>query len=254
MTSLSSSARLGGAPVAHSSPPCPVDALAVVARRLALADDLSVLLAELPKVAPLVVAGAEHVSVTLIDKGRITATSAGDDVARRWASCQQQTGEGPTIDALRGETGIVVVPDLAGDQRWSRWRALLAQEWPGAPGGALLALRLDAGRGQQATLTLHSRRPRSFDRGATSAATALSIHASIAMATVAKHDNLRVALESRDTIGQAKGILMERLRVTADEAFDLLVGASQRTNRKLRDIAEQLTTTGELVAERVPHT
>lgn len=254
MTSPSSSVRLGAAPAPRSSLPPAVDALAAVARRLTVADDLSVLLAELPELAPLVVPGADHVSVTVIDKGRIIATNAGDDVARRWESCQQQTAEGPTIDALRGEAGIVVVPDLADDQRWPRWRAMLAQQWPGAPAGSVLAFRLDAGRGQQATLTLHSRRPRAFDRAAISAATALAVHASIAITTVAKRDNLRVALESRDMIGQAKGILMERLRVTADEAFDLLVGASQRTNRKLRDVAEQLTTTGELIAERSPHT
>jgi AmiR/NasT family two-component response regulator len=54
---------------------------------------------------------------------------------------------------------------------------------------------------------------------------------------------LREALDSRDVIGQAKGILMERHGMDADTAFDTLSRASQRLNIKLRDLAEQLTKT-----------
>ncbi|GAA0476836.1 hypothetical protein Aca07nite_84930 [Actinoplanes capillaceus] len=54
------------------------------------------------------------------------------------------------------------------------------------------------------------------------------------------------ALSTRDVIGQAKGILMERQRLSAGEAFDLLRRVSQRLNRKLADVAEQLTETGEV--------
>jgi len=56
---------------------------------------------------------------------------------------------------------------------------------------------------------------------------------------------LEVALLTRDIIGQAKGILMERYRITADEAFDRLRTASQHRNRKLRDLAEELASTGD---------
>jgi AmiR/NasT family two-component response regulator len=45
------------------------------------------------------------------------------------------------------------------------------------------------------------------------------------------------ALQSRDLIGQAKGILMAREGITADQAFDMLRRASQRLNVKLRDVA-----------------
>lgn len=56
------------------------------------------------------------------------------------------------------------------------------------------------------------------------------------------NDQLRDALASRDVIGQAKGILMERSDLTADEAFDEMRVASQRANRKLRDVAEDIVT------------
>jgi AmiR/NasT family two-component response regulator len=54
-----------------------------------------------------------------------------------------------------------------------------------------------------------------------------------------------VALDSRDLIGQAKGVLMERYRITADTAFGILVRASQDTHRKVRDVAALVTETGE---------
>ena len=61
-----------------------------------------------------------------------------------------------------------------------------------------------------------------------------------------KSGQLRSALRSRDVIGQAKGILMERYKITADQAFEILIQASQRSNRKLHVVAEELTTTGRL--------
>lgn len=64
-------------------------------------------------------------------------------------------------------------------------------------------------------------------------------------AAARRDENLLAALESRELIGQAQGILMERWRITADEAFEHLRVASQLSNRKLRDIAFDLVQTGE---------
>ena len=58
--------------------------------------------------------------------------------------------------------------------------------------------------------------------------------------------DLQQALLSRDVIGQAKGILMERLKVTPEDAFDLLRRSSQQLNTKLREVARGLTESGEL--------
>jgi AmiR/NasT family two-component response regulator len=59
-------------------------------------------------------------------------------------------------------------------------------------------------------------------------------------------DNLEAALRSRAVIDQAKGILMERFKLTADQAFQVLARASMQRNMKLRDVAEVLVQTGEL--------
>jgi AmiR/NasT family two-component response regulator len=58
---------------------------------------------------------------------------------------------------------------------------------------------------------------------------------------------LHRALSTRDVIGQAKGILMERQRLSAGEAFDVLRRASQRLNIKVADLASHLAETGELL-------
>jgi AmiR/NasT family two-component response regulator len=68
----------------------------------------------------------------------------------------------------------------------------------------------------------------------------------VALATAQEREHLAEAVLTRDLIGQAKGILMERHKLTADQAFAVLVRASQQANLKLRALAEQLTRTGQL--------
>ena len=71
-------------------------------------------------------------------------------------------------------------------------------------------------------------------------------HAAVAFAAVQEKDQFRASLATRDLIGMAKGILMERHRTTGDRAFAVLVRASQDTNRKLRDVADELVHSGRL--------
>ena len=81
----------------------------------------------------------------------------------------------------------------------------------------------------------------------------MAAHASMAARAVEERGNLQrlgndlqQALLSRDVIGQAKGILMERLKITPEDAFDVLRHASQHLNVKLRELAREITETGEL--------
>jgi AmiR/NasT family two-component response regulator len=59
-------------------------------------------------------------------------------------------------------------------------------------------------------------------------------------------EGLQKAMEFRSVIEQAKGVLMERHKLTADQAFRMLVEASMHSNRKVRDVATHLVLTGEL--------
>jgi signal transduction histidine kinase/DNA-binding response OmpR family regulator/PAS domain-containing protein len=69
-----------------------------------------------------------------------------------------------------------------------------------------------------------------------------------------KAANLERALSSNRQIGAAMGILMARLQLTDEQAFDLLRKTSQNRHRKLRDIAEEVLMTGEVPAIPAPHT
>jgi hypothetical protein len=132
--------------------------------------------------------------------------------------------------------------DLRTDDRWPKWAAVAVEN------GVLsvLSFQLFVERDSMGALDVYGAEPGAFDRDAENTGLLLASHAAVAMAGMRKVENLRIAVDSRDVIGQGKGILMERYKIPAGEAFDLLVLVSQRTHRKLRDVAEALTTTGEL--------
>ncbi len=75
-------------------------------------------------------------------------------------------------------------------------------------------------------------------------------HAAVALAAAQHDEQMHTALQTRDVIGQAKGIVMAQQQVTAEEAFDILRRASQRMNIKLRELAERLALRTPLDKER----
>ena len=100
---------------------------------------------------------------------------------------------------------------------------------------------------------IYARRPDAFDEASRSVATRFAPYAAVAAGNLYAYQsardmaaNLQTALESRAIIDQAKGILMERHKLTADQAFQVLAQMSMKTNRKLRAVADDLVRTGEL--------
>jgi hypothetical protein len=89
-------------------------------------------------------------------------------------------------------------------------------------------------------LNLYSREPNSFDEESEHVGVLFAAHAALAYSAAQTEAQLNVAVSTRDLIGQAKGILIERHHITGDRAFAALVRISQDTNRKLRDVAAQL--------------
>jgi hypothetical protein len=107
------------------------------------------------------------------------------------------------------------------------------------------------------SLNAYAVAPNAFNDEAVEIGLILAAHASVAVRAIRERDaaeqlgsHLHNALASRDVIGQAKGILMERLRITPEDAFDMLKRSSQRLNLKLREIAQSLTETGEYEPEQ----
>jgi AmiR/NasT family two-component response regulator len=116
-------------------------------------------------------------------------------------------------------------------------------------------LVIDQDEGVTGALNVYARRPNAFDEDARTAATRFGPYAAVAAGNLYAYqsarglaDNLQKAIESRAVIDQAKGILMERSKLTADQAFQRLARTSMQTNRRVRDIADHLVSTGELPA------
>ena len=101
-------------------------------------------------------------------------------------------------------------------------------------------------RSIRGSLSLHSTAPGVFNEETRELARVFAAHASIALVGAARHRNIVAALSSRDIIGQAKGILMERFGITADAAFAVLLRMSQHLNVKLREVSAELCSTGVL--------
>ncbi len=89
-------------------------------------------------------------------------------------------------------------------------------------------------------LNLYSRQPGSFDDESEHVGLLFASHAAIAASGARKQAGLAHSVATRQVIGQAQGILMEPHKITADQAFTLLVRVSQQRNTKLRELAERL--------------
>ncbi len=93
-------------------------------------------------------------------------------------------------------------------------------------------------------LNLYARDPNAFDDYDEDTGLLFASHAAVALVGAQYQQNSNRALVKRDTIGQAKGILMERYKLDAAAAFGVLVQASQQSNRKLSDIAHLVASAG----------
>jgi GAF domain-containing protein len=188
------------------------------------------------------VPGAEYASISAVGKRRVVHTRAATgELARAVDQAQYETGQGPCLDALY-EHRTVRLPDLDVEPRWPTFAAQ-AREVGAA---SMLAIQLYVHGQDLGALNLHSTTRDAFSDESEQIGLLFAAHAAVAMAGAENDEHLHMALTSRDIIGQAKGILMERYKISAHEAFRLLVVTSQTTNIRLHDVAEYLTRTGQL--------
>jgi hypothetical protein len=205
------------------------------------------LLTQIAETAVATVTGCELSSITLREAdGRLRTPVTTDEDALAVDRAQYEAAEGPCLDAL-DETFVRV--DALPDARWPR-----LGERPIERGvRAVSSYRIDLGDDRRGSLNAYGKAVRAFDDEAVEIGLILAAHGSVAVRFVEIREgaqrmeaHLTQALASREVIGEAKGILMERLRVTPDEAFDILRRSSQHINVKLREVALRLTETGEV--------
>ena len=188
------------------------------------------------------VPGAQECGVTLVlERRRVESRAPTGGLPEAIDQLQEKLSEGPCLDAVF-EHRTVRIDDIRHEVRWPRFPRLAADQGL----GSLLSFQLFVAGDNLGALNLYAGRPHAFGEESESIGLVFASHAAIALAGAQQEERLRTAIASRDLIGQAKGILMERFKITADDAFRVLVGASSRTNRKLVEIAEELCATGEL--------
>lgn len=206
-------------------------------------EDPNAVLLAIAQAATEAIPAAEFASVTMVTKGRIETPIAVGAPALKCDELQQELGEGPCVRAAVSDETIWI-DDMRGEPRWPHF----AQ---GATGIGIMSMAcfcLYIDGNDFGALNLHSGVVDGFDSESRSMGELFAAHAAIALSSVREREQLRVALTSRDLIGQAKGMIMERYRIDADAAFRLLARLSQDSNTKLVEVARQVVAAGPDVA------
>ena len=191
------------------------------------------------------VPGAEDATITVAQRRRSAkSAAASSERATLFDKLQSESGEGPCLDALF-EQETVRVDDLAGDRRWPKLSVRV--EELGARSIVCFQLFV-SGDSTLGSLDVLATEANVFTDQSEHIGLMLASHAAIALADAQELDHVQTALVNRDVIGQAKGILMERHKINADQAFALLVRQSQASNRRLAAVAQEMVEIVELSA------
>jgi GAF domain-containing protein len=193
-----------------------------------------------------VMPGKPEASVSLLVNDKPATVVYTGKLAMDCDESQYGRGYGPCLHAA--STGELV--EVANAQTETRWRDYMERAVEhGALGSLSVPLPINEGVG--GALNIYVRVPDAFDDDSRSVATRLAPYAGVAASNMYAYENARDmaenyqrALESRAVIDQAKGILMERYKLTADMAFQALARVSMQTNTKVRDVAKDLVETG----------
>jgi GAF domain-containing protein len=152
---------------------------------------------------------------------------------------QRRFREGPCLDAAVGNS-VILCNDLGKDPRWPSFaKAAIA-----AGVHAMLSFQLFTQNGRMGALNLFGCAPDAFTLESKALGAMLATHVGNAFIAADKELQFKSALGSRDMIGQAKGMIMERFNVDAVQAFDLLTKLSQQSNTRVAELAADLVSRG----------
>jgi GAF domain-containing protein len=199
--------------------------------------DIPGLLRELLECAAESVPGSQYGSVTVAQPQRPSDTVAAthrypvmlDEVQNR---CQQ--GPGLAAGAMRES---IWVDNLVDDDRWPLYREAALEQ---TPVRSILSIGMFKEGETTATLSFYAETANAFDDESVDLAAIFATHTGLVWNMVRRDQQFRAALASRDVIGQAKGRMMERLNIDADQAFEILKLMSQNLNTPLAQVAQSV--------------
>jgi GAF domain-containing protein len=199
--------------------------------------DSDTVIAELAEHAAAEIPGAEYAGVTVTRNAKQIDTPA---TTHKWPllldEIQQRHAEGPCLTAA-WEEKIIHVADLTTDERFPLYARDALTE---TPIRSVMAFQMWIAGEQMGALNVYSETAHAFGPQTREIGLVFAAHSSVAWNAARRDEQFKRALTSRDVIGQAKGMLMERYGVNAIQAFDLLRKLSQDSNTPLIQIAADL--------------
>lgn len=200
--------------------------------------------------------GNPEASVTLLVKDHPTTMVSTGQLATDLDDKQYECGHGPCLHAARtGE--LTEIADTRTDTRWGEYMPRAAEY--GSLSSLSAPVAIGGAQHVSGALNIYAREPHAFDEDSRTAATGFALYAALAAGNLLAYQGVRGRTEEQQTgpdtpavLDRATGMLMERHKLTADQASELLSQVSMRTNRSLRTVAEDLLRTGELAPSADP--
>lgn len=187
------------------------------------------------------VPGAQYAGITLVDDAaKITSFATTHQYAIVLDEIQSQVTEGPCLSAA-WENHTILANDLENDDRWPQYRTAVLEQ---TPVRAVASFQLHTEGKSLAALNFYAETANAFADESLEMGLIYAAHTTVAWNSVQREQQFRTALSSRDVIGQAKGMLMERFNIDAVAAFGLLRQLSQDANIKLVHVAEKIVAEG----------
>jgi GAF domain-containing protein len=192
------------------------------------------------------VPGFDHVGISVVQgDGTVTTMAATSRLVRELDTLQYKLGEGPCVATLRDQS-MVLVEELADDTRWPRYVPRAVE----AGIRAQLGVQLFTSEETLGGLNFYSTTTSAIDPDAPHHAQLFATHAALALDHARHADQANEAMPTRQLIGQAVGILMERFEITEERAMYLLVRVGTAGQLKLREVAREVVDQVTLRAQR----
>jgi GAF domain-containing protein len=213
--------------------------MAELARASASPRSVDDVLSDVTAAAKELIPGTDTAGVLLIGKaGKFDSVAGTSDLPHLLDELQMKFNEGPCVEAALDEL-IVRTEDFRSEERWPKYSAAVVEI--GVLSG--LSFKLYTADRTAGALNLFSFKPNAFDAQDETTGVVLAAHAAAAILSSRHGEQLESALTTRDRIGQAKGIIMERFGVDDVQAFEMLRRLSQDSNTRLIDIAQRVIDT-----------
>jgi transcriptional regulator with GAF, ATPase, and Fis domain len=206
-----------------------------IADHLSRHDDIGETLASVTASAVELIDGIDYADVLMITDGEFRSVKPTTPMLSELDQLQQDAGEGPCLEAVVTDS-IIRCPDLSKDERWPKFAAGAVERGV----YSMLSFQLYTTENGGGALNLFGRKRQTFDTASETIGAMLATQAAIAIIANNRHTQFESALASRDLIGQAKGVLMERFSINSVEAFDMLRTLSQSGNEKLWHVAQRV--------------